>query len=133
MYTSPNDRKTALRYAAAALGCGAVSAVYEVLSHGVRSDAMIFVFLYPLISGVLFGLKALLRLPCRRAGLPRALWHCGTATLACGSFLTGVMEIYGTDDPYRPVFAGAGSVLLAGAVLLYALPEKNFRSGRNRA
>lgn len=41
----------------------------------------------------------------------RWLWHCGVATHTCGSCVTGVIEIYGTECALLPLYAGVGAGL----------------------
>lgn len=57
------------------------------------------------------------------------MWHAGMATLTVGSAVTGVVEIYGTDCPYLPVYYIVGGVLCAGGALLGCIrhQKKNHR------
>ena len=106
------------RYAVATLCCAAFSAVYERLSHGVWSIWMVALCAYPLLLGVL----PMATCGCAHVRIghaARQLWACGVMTLAAGSCLRGIFEIYGTTSnlvwPYLPV----GLVLLVlGSIAL---------------
>ena len=109
--------ESARRYAVATVLCAVFSAVYEYFSHGVISWWMVGLCGFPLMLGVVPALS------CAVAGmrlrpLARQLWACGVMTLAMGSCLCGVLEIYGTTSllvgPYLPaglVLLGLGFVL----------------------
>lgn len=119
MYTSV--KKTAAVYLSVALFCGIFSYVYERFSHGVYSDFMVYLFLFPLLGGALPHLAILFF----RARAPRRLsenlYNSGVATLTVGSCLRGIFEIYGTSSPYVAAYWWAGAALLmlgAGAYLL---------------
>ena len=108
---------SAKRYATAAVLCALFSAVYESLSHGVLSLWMVLLFAYPLALGMVPALVS--HIACiGDVPLARELWACGVTTLAMGSCLRGVLEIYGTTSglvaPYLPV----GLVLLGMGVLV---------------
>jgi len=97
--------------------------VYENFSHGVFSNWMIFLFLFPLLGGVLptlalLGLGERLWLPDRAV---RNLWNCGVATLTVGSSVAGVLEIYGTTSDYLPVYGIVGGILVIAGALTYGL------------
>ena len=102
-----SDRKTAVRYLWAAAGCAVLSAVYETFSHGVFSLWMIGLCLWPLLLGALpFWLWG------RGWREGRRFWHAGVITLAAGSAVMGVLEIYGTDSALTVVYFAAGVLLL---------------------
>lgn len=116
MSTSDNAarsrKQTRIAYMIATAFCLLFGTVYELFSHGVYAPAMYLLFLYPL-GGVLpfFFLK------CYPTPAVRWLWHCGIATLTCGSCVTGVIEIYGTECALLPLYYGVGAGLcLLGAV-----------------
>ena len=119
MYTSV--KKTVAVYLAVALFCGFFGYVYERFSHGVYSNYMVFLFLFPLLGGALpYGLMLLLK--ARAPGrVPANLFNSGVATLTAGSCVQGIFEIYGTSSPYVAAYWWAGAALLAlgaGAYLL---------------
>lgn len=107
-------------YICTALFCGLFSAVYEHFSHGVRSNYMVWLFAFPAFLGALpcavIGLSQSLPLPSRQAA---GAWDCGVMTLALGSCVRGVLDIYGTSSGYVAVYLPAGLVLLSAGFLLY--------------
>ena len=103
------------RYLLAALGCAVLSAVYEGFSHGVYSVWMIGLFLFPLL------LRRARRVPARGV---RRVWAAGVGTLATGSLMTGVFEIYGSPSPLTMWYWPAGGALLALAAAGFFLEKK---------
>lgn len=92
-------------------------AVYEHFSHEVYSPFMIYAFALPLVLGALPWCAMSLR-P-RRAMCQGAaqIWDSGVLTLAVGSVMRGVLDIYGTTNRLAAVYPAVGAVLLlAGAV-----------------
>ena len=123
--TEPRDKKRAagrqtIIYVCIALFCGLFSAIYEHFSHGVDSNYMIWLFAFPLFLGALpyalIGLVKRLPLPTRHAA---DAWDCGITTLAVGSCVTGVFEIYGTSSSYTTAYWPVGLSLLAAGLILY--------------
>lgn len=100
-----------------ALGCIAITNLYAVFGHGVRSAAMDFMFLYPLLGGALVYviLKLFFRGGSKAGNLRPAmnLYNSGLATLTAGGLLRGILEIAGTASAYSIVFTIAGWGLLA--------------------
>ena len=91
-------------YLAVTLVCIAVNKIYAIFGHGVSSEAMTWMFLYPLIGGILFFLMKEIMIPRINQDLGvRAfsnIYNAGIATLTVGSFLKGMMDIAGTSSPY---------------------------------
>ena len=118
-------RRAGVVYVGIAAFCGFFSLVYEHFSHGVYSNFMIYLFLFPLLGGALPSLL----LPCLPAArhpslVTRELWRCGVATWGLWSCLTGVFEIYGGTAPLLLLYRLAGSVLLAAAAISYLLDSR---------
>ena len=112
-------RRQALRFAAASLFCGFFAAVYEHFSHGVYSNYMVWLFLWPLLGAApAYGLTLLRSAPCPALAI-RNLWASGVATLTVGSCLKGVFEIYGASAPLVKTYWYAGAGLLALAAVFY--------------
>ena len=111
------------RYLLAALGCAVLSAVYEGFSHGVYSVWMIGLFLFPLLLGALPALllRRARRVPARGV---RRVWAAGVSTLAMGSLMTGVFEIYGSPSPLTMWYWPVGGALLALAAAGFFLEKK---------
>ena len=120
MSISGRDMK---RYLICAACCAVFSGIYEAFSHGVYSVYMLGLCLFPLLLGALPAL--ILRLSRREAAhAARRLWAAGVATLAMGSALTGVFEIYGSPAPLNTLYWPVGAALLAAAAIAAFLPEK---------
>ena len=120
-----DDKKTKVRktlwiYLGITAFCVLFSTVYEHFSHGVNSNAMIFLFAYPLVGGVLmFGLVALIKKAPFPGRVSYNLYHSGIATLAVGSCFAGVLEIYGTSSDLIKVYWVAGIILTGIGMILY--------------
>lgn len=126
---SASNKKEAVRTVGIYLGLtvfwGVFSLIYEHFSHGVYSNYMIDLFLFPLIGGVL-PFTLLWRLPKVRYPilLARNAWHCGLITLTVGSCLKGIFDIYGTTAPLVRVYWAAGTVLMVFGLGAYLLQKK---------
>ncbi len=118
-------RRLLRRYIILTIFCGLFGFVYELFSHGVYSNYMVLMFLFPLLGGALPAL--LLRL-LPAAAYPKQAslnaWGCAVATLTVGSCLSGVFEIYGSTSSLIRAYWLAGAALYALAILLYFLQRK---------
>lgn len=97
------------------------AAVYEHFSFGVWSNAMVFMFVFPLILGFI---PSLILAVARWGYLPR-LWNDGVLVITVGSLLTGIIEIYGSDSYYTPWFFYIGTALLILGVLQIIFTKKD--------
>lgn len=101
-----------------------VGQIYSLFGHGVRSAAMDWMFLYPLLGGSLIDLLISLLLPGIKAQRSYRLFcnlhSAGIAALTAGSFLKGILEIAGAASPYLPWFFGTGWLLIAAGLGLLA-------------
>jgi hypothetical protein len=109
-------KKAAVRYLCVAGLCVVITNVYALFGHGVRSDAMDFMFLYPLVGGGVFLCIFLLLKKhetdpgfrfCRNA------YNSGLAALTAGALLQGIVEIAGTGSGLIRYFFIAGYALCA--------------------
>lgn len=133
------------RYLAATVLVSLVGVIYQLFSHGVRSDFMTFAYVIPLLLGVvpaaaLHGWRLRATRRCERAAstghqyateLPQqigastgtgwgsALWGCGLATLTVGSLLQGALQIYGTTSGWIGWYLWVGLLLSATAVPIW--------------
>ena len=99
--------------------CALFSFIYECNSHGVLSAYMICLCLFPLCGGVLpLLLMRLFRLH-TPGSMTRAIYRVGIITLALGSCLCGIIQIYGTYNPKTIPFWISGALLTATGILLY--------------
>ena len=134
LYTSVTDQtaqqKRALldrgiRYLTAAILTAAAGAVYELFSHGVYSYFMIYAFMVPLAGGVLPSLLALRAAGGRRdvsaegGTLSSGLQFAAIITLTAGSFMKGILDIYGTTNRLMAVYTVLGLMLLTASVIAY--------------
>ena len=123
MYTSDTEfskaaAKTALKYLLAALFCALFGAVYEVFSHEVYSYFMIYAFVFPLAGGALpFLILSMQKLKRYPGCIARNLHHSAIATFTIGSFIKGVLEIYGTTNALIGCYWVVGTLLLFGGIL----------------
>lgn len=125
MYTSDNERfrgrKLTCRWLSASLFCGFFSVVYEHFSHGVYSNFMIWLFLFPLVLGALpFAAVKLLHLP-TPAYFAENTYNSGVATLTVGSCLAGVFEIYGAPSAYVRWYWIVGGILVIVGLAAYLM------------
>ena len=112
----------ARRYLVASLACAVFSLVYEFFSHGVVSLWMVALFSYPLLLGMIPAVICACA-HVRESHLARQLWACGVITLAMGSCLRGVLEIYGTTSELILPYPAAGVGLLALALVAQVVCE----------
>lgn len=112
-YKKKRVQKILFIYISITLFSGIFSWIYEYFSHGVYSNYMVYLFLFPFIGGVLvfvtIGLLKKLPFPSR---ISLHLYNSGLATLWIGSCLQGVLEIYGTSSNYIAVYWIVGSILI---------------------
>lgn len=120
--TTISAAKTAFTYMLLAIFCALFGGVYECFSHDVYSFSIIYAFAFPLAGGSLpfftiFLIKAKFY-PCAFA---RNLYHSGIATLTAGSFIRGVLDIYGTTNGLIKYYSIAGIALVVTGIFIYAL------------
>lgn len=120
--TAYNYKKTVIVYACITALTLITGYVYTMFGHGVKSNFMTYMFLYPLTGGVVFYLLLWLLLPSLNefAGyrLFYNLFNSGIALLTTGSMLTGVMKIAGTSSVYLKFYFIAGYVFLGAGFLV---------------
>lgn len=87
--------------------------VYELFSHQVYSNYMVYAFAIPLLGGTLvylaLGIAQRFTYPCAAA---RYLYHSGLAALTVGSIVRGILDIYGTTNSLTKWYAIVGFGLL---------------------
>ena len=127
MYTSDTDKanlklREPMVWAGITAFCILFAAVYEHFSFGVYSNSMIFMFMYPLIFGLIPSLVLALK---AKAPLTR-LWNDGVITVTLASLIRGILEIYGTESQYTGPF-----MLLGVALLILGLVRMVMKSRQN--
>ena len=104
-----------------------INKVYGDFGHGVHSAVMTWMFLYPLLGGVLLFLLMDRLLPdttTRFSGyrLFYNSYNSGIAVLTTGSFLKGIFDIAGTNSSYIALFYAVGWLFIVlGLTVLLAL------------
>ena len=115
--------KTVLVYLAISVFCVVFNNVYALYGHGVHSDSMTYMFLYPLLGGVLpFALLWFFSPQADTVNHYRLFYNCynsGTAALTLGSCIIGIFEIAGTSSPYTIVYAIGGWTMIFVASIAY--------------
>lgn len=102
--------------------CGIFSLIYEFFSHGVYSNAMIFLFVYPLLLGAV---------PCfllekANQSMPDRFYQDGVIMITFASLITGILEIYGTSSDYTSWFLYAGiAVWIFGICRMFFKPKQS--------
>lgn len=113
-------RKSLLIYILLTAFCGAFSYVYESFSHEVYSDYMAWLFLIPLLLGVIPNILALISKKLFFvSSWQRIIHNFAIATLTVGSILQGVVQIYGTSSPYIIYYFIVGIAFLALSILIW--------------
>ena len=117
------SKKTGITYLILTVVTVIIEKIYRLFGHGVTSPAMTWMFLYPLVGGLLIYLVSRTKIGIVDSERFRSfsnLYHSGIATLTVASFLKGVLEIAGTDSVYLPYFyiVGFGMVLFGILPLL---------------
>lgn len=98
--------------------------VYGIFGHGVTSPYMTYMFLYPLVGGVLFYGIVMLFIPSivnkKKYRFFYNIYNSGIAILTVGSLLRGVMEIAGTYSFYLIFYTLIGwlSVIISISALI---------------
>lgn len=115
-------KKTILVYLILSVIAVVVDKVYGVFGHGVDSDAMTWMFLYPLLGGVLF--YTVINLLFSKIIIFSGyrvfynIYNSGIATLTFGSFLKGIFEIAGTNSDYLMYFYLVGGAFSAIGLIM---------------
>ncbi len=113
--------KTTLVYMAVAMLCIIIDNIYALFGHGIRSDAMSLMFLFPLLGGALpffllwFGKADFEPIKARRFFYN--VFNSGIAALTVSSMLQGVFDIAGTASVYLIVFNVCGWAMVATGIL----------------
>lgn len=129
-------RKTIWIYLILSILMIVINKVYAIFGHGVNSSAMTWMFLYPLLGGVLLFFLMVRLLPDRITQfsgyrLFYNSYNSGIATLTLGSFLKGVFDIAGTNSSYIALFYMIGWLFIAfGLSVLIRLILNSRKTGQ---
>jgi len=123
--TNQKLRKSLLFYSGLTAFCIVFDRVYFLLGHGVESIYMLWLFLYPLLGGLLpLGVLWIFVDHATEVPLFRIAYNAfntAMATLLLGSALSGVIEIAGTASIYPKYFLLVGWIIYAVSIGLYLL------------
>lgn len=136
LYTSETDReirhkslrKGMIIYGSVSAFCLIFFLVYDRFSHNVRSPFMTFLFLWPLLLGVLPALilQVFHALP-GPGRLTLNLHGSGVAALTVSSAMKGVFDIAGTASPLQTGLMILGAIFCFGGIICYLLSSKHAR------
>ena len=118
-------RKERNRYTAAVIGTMLFGVVYELFSHQVYSNFMIFAFLFPFLLGTIpYSLLGRMEKRKQPGPVSRCLYNSGVAALTAGSVFQGVLVIYGTTSRLSKVYWIGGITLILVGVTRYILERR---------
>lgn len=107
-------------YAGLTAFCLVFYLVYNHFSHGVHSNYMTYLFMWPLVLGVA---QKLIRLALPALPAPSEnssdFWNAGLAACIVSSALLGIFEIAGTSSVYPVWMMRAGFAMLAAGAATY--------------
>ena len=115
-------KKQFITYFIVTILCILFGYIYEVFSHEVYSNYMIYAFTVPLVLGqfpsTLFAFGLIKRTPNR---ISLNLYNAGVATLTIYSLLKGILEIYGTTNSLIIWYLYIGIALMTVGLVLYPI------------
>ncbi len=125
-------RKRVAPYLIVTMSCALVSFIYFQFSHGVTSPHMTFLFIYPLLLGVVVGLFASMSARFKpQSFFSTHLYHTGVVAVILSSLLRGVFEIAGTSSIYENILLIIGIGLLACSTICFII-NKITKNHQNR-
>ena len=129
LVTNRTHLKTAFAYLLISIFVAFFGGIYEVFSHGVYSNFMLYAFAFPLVGGCLpfflLGMWSYIgseQHPLHFKApntLTRNLHHSGIATLTIGSVIRGVLDIYGTTNFLTNFYWVVGIGLVVAGIVSY--------------
>lgn len=102
--------------------------IYSIFSHNVSSNYMTYMFIYPLVTGILFSIFILINKNISKLKsfyIGKSILNYGIAIMVFRSFMKGVFEIAGTDSNYLIYYFYMGLILIlvSSILLIYSLYE----------
>ena len=129
-----NPKRVMIIYLLTCAFCMLVFFVYNIFSHGVLSFFMTFLFLWPLVLGVIPAFVLYLAMKGRHVFLPSRiparLWRSGVASITMASLLKGIFDIAGTDSVHTVVLFLAGVLFLCFGGILFLKVFTLLQTGR---
>jgi len=119
---SNSVKKPLYIYIAITITCGLFSFIYEHFSHNVYSNFIVYLFVIPLVLGVVPQLVALIYPKLAVGGSWQKTMHnFAIATLTAGAILQGIVEIYGTSTTFTRYYFEIGVALLALGIAMWII------------
>lgn len=102
--------------------------IYSIFSHNVSSNYMTYMFIYPLVTGILVSIFILINKNISKLKsfyIGKSILNYGIAIMVFRSFMKGVFEIAGTDSNYLTYYFYMGLILIlvSGILLIYSVYE----------
>ncbi len=91
--------------------------IYELFSHGVYSNYMMFAFLIPFLLGTILFL-VIGKLKLKVSNLSLNFYHSFVSTLTLGCIMKGFLDIYGTTNSLLNIYLYV-SILLLGLSIIF--------------
>lgn len=129
--TSLSMKKTILGYVGSGLALFIFQYVYHLFGHGVTSISLKFVWLVPIIGGLII---ILLNTPLHTLSNQLAfnLYNCGLAILSNVMILKGILDIAGSDSPYLSYFYLIAYPLIALSLILFISGRFKHHQSKNQ-
>lgn len=129
-----DTKKTVIIYIILSAVTIGINYIYSFFGHGVSSDAMTWMFLYPLLGGAAVYLILGIAIPnirqISRYRLYFNIYNSGIALMTVGSLLKGILEIAGTTSAYTKfyyIIGGMCMVISLVLLIVLGIKEKNRR------
>ena len=102
--------------------------IYSIFSHNVSSNYMTYMFIYPLVTGILVSIFILINKNISKLKsfyIGKSILNYGIAIIVFRRFMKGVFEIAGTDSNYLIYYFYMGLILIlvSSILLIYSLYE----------
>lgn len=102
--------------------------IYSIFSHNVSSNYMTYMFIYPLVTGILVSIFILINKNISKLKsfyIGKSILNYGIAIMVFRSFMKGVFEIAGTDSNYLTYYSYMGLILIlvSSILLIYSVYE----------
>lgn len=102
--------------------------IYSIFSHNVKSNYMTYMFIYPLVSGILVNIFILINkniIKLKSFYIGKSILNYGIAIIVFRGFMKGVFEIAGTDSRYLVYYFYVAIILILFSIIfiIYSLYE----------
>ena len=119
-------KKSSISYFIVTIFLVLLNYIYSIFSHNVRSNYMNYMFIYPLLAGILVNILLLINKNINKLKsfyIGRSILNYGIAIIVFRSFMKGVFEIAGTDSNYLTYYLYIGLILIlvSSILIIYSL------------